>query len=84
MYDEIIDQVSNKKNFSFQENLDPSNYTTDIANVAKLVIPPLIYATILLIIKPKKDYTPHIFSEEFPLLTKSPGLVQIDGAGNFL
>ena len=72
MYDEIVDSVDCKNDFAFQENLDPSNYTTEIATVAKLVIPLLTYATIPLIIKPKKDYTlppgiaaiAHIFSEE--------------------
>ena len=39
--DKIVDSVSKKNNISFQENLDPSNYTTEIATVAKLVIPPL-------------------------------------------
>ena len=34
VYDEIIDSASNKKYFSFQENLDPSNYTNKIATVA--------------------------------------------------
>ena len=89
VYDEIFDSVDKQQNFCFQENIDPSNYTTEISTVDKMTIPPLTHATVPLIITPKKEYTPppgvcaiaHIFSGDFPLLTNSPGLVQIDGNG---
>ena len=40
VYDEIFDSPSNKKNVCFQENIDPSNYSTEISTVAKITIPP--------------------------------------------
>jgi hypothetical protein len=69
--DEIIELVSNKKNLSFQENLNsPLKFSSDICHNSSDYLA-------------KKYYTPtgidanvHIFSNEFPLLTYSPVLVQ--------
>ena len=89
VYDEIFDSPSNKKNVCFQENIDPSNFSTEISTVAKITIPPLTHVVVPLVISPKKCYTPppgvsgiaHIFSVDFPLVTNSPGLVTIDSSG---
>ena len=89
VYDEIFDSPSAQKKICFQEDIDPSNFATEISTVAKITIPPLTHVVVPLVITPKKCYTPppgvsgiaHIFSVDFPLVTNSPGLVTIDSAG---
>ena len=86
VYDEILDSPSNKQKYCFQENINPSNFSTAISTVAKITLPPLTHVVVRLVITPKECHTPppgvsgiaHIFFMDFPLLTNSPCLVTIN------